>query len=838
MRLSELLKLKQNRKRLECIRGNRKMVVPFVGAGISVACGLYTWRQLLDCLAKEYLNSAEREKYIVSDNYLQYAEAIVSAAGNTDAVMRRIEEIFVETPICLTKSPYFLVSSFSNNIVTTNYDTVLELAAEKIRNERKFKILLPCLTGQMTAAIQENRPCIMKMHGSVEESSSFVFTETQYDSFYGKAGEKTEKPLPMFLEMIFSGKSVLFVGCSLEKDRTIDILAHCLKRNRAIKHYAIVELPKDEEEEIRQRNHLTSLGIEPIYFPQGDYDSVELLLEYLAEDNSFIQEAKELLNKYFIENNMDLNSDIYNLLVSILNESFYNTAKEFPELFELTRERLNIVEAYKSMIDSSENVSKSLYDICLHMFESLARSGIKSAQDIRINLTNYFTDAALRETDITRILQKHHKIYEPASLKMEGKTNIELTRLADELNRKIQFENEMGFRHFMDYYNQAIELLDYAYERIALHQRVLLCNTIGAWGIYVRDSKNPLKYLKLAIKTVESLGENEKSYSVLSQCYCNLGLLKSGVEGDYLAAIECARKDIEYKCKIGINPRLLAGSMGHYGLYQKEIDPFEALKIHMDTITLKRENIERADELRFERDKNVDTGTIRKKLIASWATSVFDLGLLAKDMMLYEAANDFISIANYCRYQIVDEYSKDYNASCNVEAEVQILLHKNQDIRKFIAAVEKRVQINPALSTTIYHSWYVCALYFFCHEDYRAAKHYIREFYKEYYFKGDVKDVRQEVRAKLLEAQILLKDGSTMVQVQTVLDDAINKIKKQYGKDSFWLIELYTIYNYIDNRYHRELAKLKEQYVFKREKSVIQLKQFFQEIIVTKPKHE
>ena len=49
---------------------------------------------------------------------------------------------------------------------------------------------------------------------------------------------------------------------------------------------------------------------------------------------------------------------------------------------------------------------------------------------------------------------------------MEGKSDSELTELADKLNRKIQFENEMGFRHFMDYYNQAIELLDNAYERI------------------------------------------------------------------------------------------------------------------------------------------------------------------------------------------------------------------------------------------------------------------------------------------------------------------------------------------------------------------------------------
>lgn len=38
MRLSELLKLRQNRIRLDKICNNRRNVVPFVGAGISVAC--------------------------------------------------------------------------------------------------------------------------------------------------------------------------------------------------------------------------------------------------------------------------------------------------------------------------------------------------------------------------------------------------------------------------------------------------------------------------------------------------------------------------------------------------------------------------------------------------------------------------------------------------------------------------------------------------------------------------------------------------------------------------------------------------------------------------------
>ena len=358
-----MINLRQNRKRLDNIRKNRRNTIPFVGAGISAGCGLYTWRKLLDILAVEYLTFKERKKFTDAGDYLEYAEAIVNASGNQDAVMRRIGEIFEETDICIGKAPYLIVSSFANNIVTTNYDLILESSAKKFGNKSELKVLLPCLTGQMTAAIQENQRCLLKIHGSVEETTSMVFSESQYNEFYSDG-----KPLPIFLETFFSGRSLLFIGCSLTKDRTIDVLAKCISRNPRIRHYAIVELPQDSDEEVKQKNYLTSIGIDPIYYPKGEYGAVELLLEYLAEDNSFIKEAKKILNEFISEDlNSNLVDDAYDILISMLNESYYNTAKDFPELLELSKDCIDIVRDYKAAIDATKKVSMSLYDICINM---------------------------------------------------------------------------------------------------------------------------------------------------------------------------------------------------------------------------------------------------------------------------------------------------------------------------------------------------------------------------------------------------------------------------------------------------------------------------------------
>ena len=831
MRIAELINLRQNRKRLDNIRKNRRNTIPFVGAGISAGCGLYTWRKLLDILAVEYLTFKERKKFTDAGDYLEYAEAIVNASGNQDAVMRRIGEIFEETDICIGKAPYLIVSSFANNIVTTNYDLILESSAKKFGNKSELKVLLPCLTGQMTAAIQENQRCLLKIHGSVEETTSMVFSESQYNEFYSDG-----KPLPIFLETFFSGRSLLFIGCSLTKDRTIDVLAKCISRNPRIRHYAIVELPQDSDEEVKQKNYLTSIGIDPIYYPKGEYGAVELLLEYLAEDNSFIKEAKKILNEFISEDlNSNLVDDAYDILISMLNESYYNTAKDFPELLELSKDCIDIVRDYKAAIDATKKVSMSLYDICINMFNILSRSGIKSAHDIRECLINSFSDAALRETDIRSMLQKQHIVYVSNPLNIEGKSDKELTELADKLNRKIQFENEMGFRHFMDYYNQAIELLDTAYERIEMHQRVILCNTIGAWGTFVLDTEKPRKYLNLAISTIESLDEREQPYSLLSKCYCNLALLMARDE-NYIMAVKYAKKDLQYKLLIDENPRLYAGSMGHYALYQKECDPFSAIQTYIEVIRLKRNNIDDdINELRYERDKHVDIKNMKHKLMASWATGVFDFGLLAKDLTFYQLADDFIKLANEYRYEIIDKVSKDYNASCNVEVELDVLLYKDQDIQRYISAVDGRVNMNPELSTTIYHSWYICALFFYGHGNYNDAKHYIRKFYKDFYCQGDVIDTRQEVRAKLLEARILLKTNPNVRTAQSVLNEAINLLKKVYSSDSYWLIEPYTLNEKIDDRYSEDLNRLKEKYVIKREEAYVLLKKFFKEVNLTKP---
>lgn len=113
------------------------------------------------------------------------------------------------------------------------------------------------------------------------------------------------------------------------------------------------------------------MGIDLIYYPKGDYESAELSLEYLAEDNTFIKEAKQVFSKFFyINTNSSSTDNTYKILISVMNQSYYNRAKNYPELLELNGQYLDLVNAYETAIEASGKVNDSLYNTCINMFNT------------------------------------------------------------------------------------------------------------------------------------------------------------------------------------------------------------------------------------------------------------------------------------------------------------------------------------------------------------------------------------------------------------------------------------------------------------------------------------
>ena len=68
----------------------------------------------------------------------------------------------------------------------------------------------------MEPAIRQSRPLLWKIHGDRDDPRTRVFRDSEY--------RKHDRLLPGTLMVAFLNRPALFLGCSLEKDRTTVVL--------------------------------------------------------------------------------------------------------------------------------------------------------------------------------------------------------------------------------------------------------------------------------------------------------------------------------------------------------------------------------------------------------------------------------------------------------------------------------------------------------------------------------------------------------------------------------------------------------------------------------------
>lgn len=782
MKLSELVNFQSNNTYLNQIKRNRENIIPFVGAGVSKGCGLYTWGELLRKLATEYLTVEEIGALEKKGNFFDIADKIVYVSGNSDIIMKKIRTIFSESKVCLTELPFLIVSMFSPMIITTNYDTLLEDASAN-SPLGYLRPLLPCLVGQMNEAIQTNERRLLKVHGSIEETQSFVFTTEQYRKVYGNKGKRGNHFLPLFLKKIFSGKKVLFIGCSLEQDRTLEILEECVKQNHSITHYAILPYFSDSLMQIKRNSTLSKYGIEPIFYPEGDFQAVNKFINYLSGENHFISSLKSILEKF--EDNVKIQ-----ILTSILKECYYKTSIRFPELLDIDNVKDDFTEDILKSIGSSRHQTDTVLSICIEAFSAYVKLGFLRYQKETISYFNeQLTEEAMKETEIEPLLQKKWSI-------RRNLTNIndldmswiialddnEINDFAKELLEKLQYRNGMSFIDIGSSYNMAKSLVDCMEERIDFEIRIKLLNSIGAFGHFFQDSDSALAYLEKAIHAIDTCGNTSRQMMLLkAKCYANIAITKSLSSTDLRPVIDAAEKDIFIKRKYNESPVLYSRSLNFYATALKEVDPFKACDIYLEVVDVKKEIIQ-----------NAQGSEQIKELTASWATTIFNLGLLAKDLELYETAYKIVHCANQYRFKTVDYCNRDYCNSINVYAELELFVQEKRDIEWLVKGIESRIDLPNGFAETLTHTWYVTAYYYYLKQDYHTALKFATKSIGESNKKGTLVDFRQSIKLELLLADIKdalrRNEGTFSNEALSIVLDIVDRVGNLYGQESYYLI--------------------------------------------------
>jgi HAD superfamily phosphoserine phosphatase-like hydrolase len=135
---------------------------------------------------------------------------------------------------------------------------------------------------QATAAVHQRKHCLLKLHGDYEDASSRILTLSEYKREYGATfPEEVNESLqvPLVLGQALAAGPLLFLGCSLKKDRTLAVIRQLAARYPGIVHFALLSDAEAEESRLAQLNQW---NIRPIFYPAGQYSAVEAFLEQLA----------------------------------------------------------------------------------------------------------------------------------------------------------------------------------------------------------------------------------------------------------------------------------------------------------------------------------------------------------------------------------------------------------------------------------------------------------------------------------------------------------------------------------------------------------------------------
>ena len=300
-------------------------IVPYIGAGLSAGI-MPTWKEALRKLCDNITDSKEKERIIslVEVDLFDTVSELEKYFG-TFNFCKDVVELFSENHIdswdskLLEMSVGQLAALFPESpVITTNFDRVLEHAF--IQSGHMFEhILGPTAPfGLLADALQSHSHILYKIHGDIGRNNtdykSFIFSKEQYEQYYSD-GTQLVKQLSDWLK----GKFMLFIGCSLEDDypiRLLNQIVHEEDYKNSLTHFAIINC---KAEKLDKRSlELGDKHISAIFYPDGEWDCVNVILKKLYEDTIFptiLERAGKLRDLYSLTRKNAFKADVYDIYI-------------------------------------------------------------------------------------------------------------------------------------------------------------------------------------------------------------------------------------------------------------------------------------------------------------------------------------------------------------------------------------------------------------------------------------------------------------------------------------------------------------------------------------------
>jgi hypothetical protein len=279
--------IRDNQERIDQLQSLKGSLVPFIGAGFSRPL-FPEWADFLEQyfqnVREDFFLSGDQKKYLElkngdADNKFELMADLLIRFTERHTFEEEIKKQFAKPMPPEMKNKFDLLHlAFPKLKITTNFDALIENSAtgvdvEVCRGNRPEEL------ERLFTRFEQNS--LLKIHGGIGDVSSIVLSTEQYANLYGHATEfDSEAQLPKFLERVFTNSSVLFIGCSLLRDRTLMVL-ETLPDVRH--HFAIMRRPENREVLVALNRRLSRYRITPIWM--DDFSQIEELLQILAPED-------------------------------------------------------------------------------------------------------------------------------------------------------------------------------------------------------------------------------------------------------------------------------------------------------------------------------------------------------------------------------------------------------------------------------------------------------------------------------------------------------------------------------------------------------------------------
>lgn len=262
-------------------------VVPFIGAGISVGGGFPTWANHLRQQGRTAGMPPEQVEEWLAQGLYEEVIAHIEQQHGREVFAQEIRDVFGKRG-SIQDITLLISELFSDTLITTNYDRLLEQVFET-GSESRVQVINGVTAMELPAP---EKVTIIKIHGDFKDPAHCILAKSQYDEAYGEAELDLHRSVPKILARYYCNNSLLFIGCSLQNDRTLQVFQATKAAAGDVlfpQHFSIEQAPEQRDALIARNSELSRLGITAIWYPKGQYQKVEAVLRHASNELNYMR---------------------------------------------------------------------------------------------------------------------------------------------------------------------------------------------------------------------------------------------------------------------------------------------------------------------------------------------------------------------------------------------------------------------------------------------------------------------------------------------------------------------------------------------------------------------